>query len=150
MTIVWKNILLLLVPFMLCACGKQIKTPEYFLLNPEYIQSAYDNCVTSRSTSDTFSKQCVAVMSVIPVFKQYLSELMSNPKTYGLKIMQAQIHLVELQKQLAAIEYQLQNSGELEQQQIEKLQTRKEELQGEVDRQALLVKSRQAILRMVH
>lgn len=143
-----KRILLLLVPFMLIACSRQAKTPEFFLLNPEYIQPVYDQCVMVDSPSDKRSIECVAVMTVIPVFKQYISELMSDASAYGSKIMQAQIRLVELQKKLKAVEYQLQETNPSDDQ-YQKLQAQKDQLEQEVYKQELLVNSRRAVIRVI-
>lgn len=82
---------------LFCACERQ-KTAGYFLTHPEEIAGAYDRCVTlDNKITPTQSRECEAVLEVIPIFRSNLFELMNSPRQFGLNIMRAEIKLVQLQ-----------------------------------------------------
>jgi hypothetical protein len=76
----------------------QNKSAEYYLLHPREILSAYQRC--SQLDPLFQSPECRVLIKVIPVFKNYLAEVINNPNQFGLEIMRAQYRCVQLQKSL--------------------------------------------------
>lgn len=92
--------IVVMLSLSLCACEN--RTPQYFLVHPEKIQSTYDRCIVSmHEIKFNQSKECAAVLQIIPIFQSYLVELLNNPGAYGLTVMDAEIKLVALQKAYA-------------------------------------------------
>jgi hypothetical protein len=122
----------------LSACEKR-NSPQYFLIHPEAIQPTYDRCITLNNiTSERTKEECRALLSAIPVFRTYLLELFNNAGIFGLNLMHAQTKLVALKKYCAHLA------------QTSKDQKLIQAAKNAVDRQELQVKSRLAILRLVH
>jgi hypothetical protein len=76
----------------------QNKSAEYYLLHPIEILPAYQKC--SQLDPLFHSPECRVLIKVIPVFKNYLAEIINNPGQFGLDIMRAQYRCVQLQKSL--------------------------------------------------
>lgn len=84
---------------LLYGCSKT-HPASYYLLHPEEIRPTYDQCVVYETMTKKQSSECEAVLKVIPLFKLYLTELITQPTSYGLKLMAAETKLVALQNAL--------------------------------------------------
>jgi hypothetical protein len=93
-----KSPVIILLFFLLSAC-QQEKKASFFLLNPDKIQSVYNECVYSvPEANQTQSEKCAAVFKALPIFRSSLSEYLNNPNQFAMDIMRAEIELVGLKK----------------------------------------------------
>jgi hypothetical protein len=134
-----EGILLVLLAISNQGCRKSLPTLEFFLLHPDQIQSAFRQCYLEQGQRNLLlSQDCAAVLQALPLIDQYINELSRGTHFFGLRIMQAQIRLVELKQQLI----NEQNQTNAEHKKIT-------ELQNAIQKQNLIIQSRYAIIRFI-
>jgi|LakMenEpi03Aug12_release.lakeMendotaPanAssembly.Ray.scaffolds.fasta_scaffold501740_3 hypothetical protein len=77
---------------------QQEKNIDYYLLNPEKLQSAYQNCLAVNVTDLSQADNCKVVTQAMLIMKDVANESATRPNQFAMNIMQAEIKIVNLQK----------------------------------------------------
>lgn len=115
------NVLCLMV---ICLSGcEQQKTTDYFLIHPEKIESAYEKCFHANLSNSASLPECRSLIEALPIFRNFLTEMMDDPHKFGISIMRAQLAYVQLQG--------LVGKGAVDQEEIRnKVKAQKREIEG--------------------
>lgn len=85
-----------------CLAGNKFN-PDYYLAHPEALQKFIKKCQTEEQDEKT-KEYCDAAFTVAQKITHLFEELIHNPQTWGMKIMDKQYRLVELQEKGASKE----------------------------------------------